>query len=68
MNSHQVGTIDSQVDHNEQGIEPETYQGYRKQVVGKTTEDLERIQDPRSFVANEIDEIPRQALYMCSPL
>jgi hypothetical protein len=68
VNSHQAGTVDSRVDLNEQGIEPETYQGYRKQVVWKTTEDLKRIRDPRSSVANAIDEIPRQALYMCSPL
>jgi hypothetical protein len=27
-NSHQAGTVESRVDHNEQGIEPETYQGY----------------------------------------
>jgi hypothetical protein len=67
-NSHQAGTVDSRVDHNEQGIKPETYQGYRKQVVWKTTEDLEWIRDPRSSVANAIDGIPRQALYMCSPL
>ena len=46
MNSHQAGTVESQVDHNEQGIKPETYQGYRKQVVQKTTEDLKWIQDP----------------------
>jgi hypothetical protein len=68
MNSHQVGTVDSRVDHNEQSIKPETYQGYQNKVVQKTTEDLERIRDPRSYVANAIDGIPRQALYMCSPL
>jgi hypothetical protein len=67
-NSHQAGTVDSRVDHNEQGIEPETCQGYRKQVVWKTTEDLEWIRDPQSSMANAIDGIPRQALYMCSPL
>jgi hypothetical protein len=68
VNSHQAGIVDSQIDHNEQGIELKTCQGYRKQVVQKTTEDLEQIQDPRSSMANAIDEIPRQALYMCSPL
>ena len=26
-NSHQAGTVESRVDHNEQGIKPETYQG-----------------------------------------
>ena len=45
-NSHQAGTIESQVDHNEQGIDPEAYQGYQKKVVQKTTEDLEQIRDP----------------------
>ena len=44
--SHQAGTVGSRVDHNEQGIKPETYQGYREQMVWKTTEDLEQIQDP----------------------
>jgi hypothetical protein len=67
-NSHQAGTIESRVDHNEQGIEPKTCQGYRRQVVQKTTEDLKHIQDPQSSVENAIDGIPRQALYMCSPL
>jgi hypothetical protein len=32
-NSHQAGTVESPVDHNEQGIEPETCQGYREQMV-----------------------------------
>jgi hypothetical protein len=68
VNSHQAGTVDSRVDRNEQGIKPKTYQGYRKQVVRKTTEDLKWIRDPRSSVANAIDEIPRQTLYMHSPL
>jgi hypothetical protein len=45
-NSHQAGTVESWVDHNEQGIEPKTCQGYKKKVVWKTTEDLEWIQDP----------------------
>jgi hypothetical protein len=67
-NSHQAGIVGSQVDHNEQGIKPDTCQGYRKKVVWKTTEELEWIRDPRSSVTNAIDEIPRQALYMCSPL
>jgi hypothetical protein len=67
-NSHQAGIVKNRVDHNEQGIEPETCQGYLKKVVQKTTEDLEWIRDPRSPVANAIDEIPKQALYMCSPL
>jgi hypothetical protein len=26
--SHRAGTVESRVDHNEKGIEPETYQGY----------------------------------------
>ena len=43
MNSHQVGTVDSQVDRNEQGIKPKTYRGYRKKVAWKTTEDIEQI-------------------------
>jgi hypothetical protein len=30
VNSHQAGTIESRVDHNVQGIELETCQGYRK--------------------------------------
>jgi hypothetical protein len=68
MNSHQEGIVESQVDHNDQGIELETYQGYQRKVVWKTTEDLKQIQDPRSFVENAIDGIPRQTLYMCSPL
>jgi hypothetical protein len=42
-NSHQAGTVDSQVDQNEQVIEPETYQGYQNQVVQKTTKDPEWI-------------------------
>jgi hypothetical protein len=28
VNSYQAGTVDSRVDHNEQGIKPETCQGY----------------------------------------
>jgi hypothetical protein len=67
-NSHQAGTVDSQVDHNEQGIKPETCQGYREKMVQKTTEDHERIRDPRSPMANANDEIPQQILDMCSPL
>jgi hypothetical protein len=66
--NQQVGTVESRVDHNEQGIEPETCQGYREKMVWKTTEDLERIRDPRSPVANANDRIPKQSLYMCSPL
>ena len=58
MNSHQAGIVDSQVDHNEQGIKPETCQGYREQVFQKMTEDLERIRDPRSSVASANDGIP----------
>jgi hypothetical protein len=68
VNNHQAGTVDSLVDRNEQGIKPETYQGYRKKVLWKMTEDLEWIRDPRSSVENAINEIPRQVLYMCSPL
>jgi hypothetical protein len=68
VNSHQAGTVEIWVDHNEKGIEPETCQGYREQVVWKTTKDLKQIRDPRSPVENAIDGIPRQALYMCSPL
>jgi hypothetical protein len=37
-------------------------------MVRKTTEDIEWIQDPRSPMENVNDEIPKQALYMCSPL
>ena len=59
MNNYQAGTVDSQVDYNEQGIKPETYQGYQKQVFQMMTKDLERIQDPRSSVANVINKIPR---------
>jgi hypothetical protein len=58
-NSHQAGIVDSRLDHNEKGIEPEIFQGYRRQVVQKTIEDLERIRDPRSSVANAINGIPR---------
>jgi hypothetical protein len=43
VNSYQASTIKSRVDHNEQGIEPETCQGYQEKVVWKTTEDLEWI-------------------------
>jgi hypothetical protein len=57
-NSHQAGTVDSRVDHNEKNIKPETFQGYREKMVRKTTEDLERIRDPRSPVANANDGIP----------
>ena len=67
-NSHQAGIVESWVDHNEQGIKPETCQGYQEKMVWKTTEDLKRIQDPQIPVANAIDEIPKLALYMCSPL
>jgi hypothetical protein len=45
-------------DHNEQGIKPETCQGYREQVFRKMTEDLEWIRDPRSSVENANDGIP----------
>jgi hypothetical protein len=37
-------------------------------MVQKTTEDLEQIRDPQSPVENENNEIPKQALNMCSPL
>jgi hypothetical protein len=47
------------VDNNEQGIKPETYQGYRNKVFQKTIEDLKRIQDPQSSMENAINEIPR---------
>jgi hypothetical protein len=63
MNNHQAGIVDSRVDCNEQGIKPETYQGYRKQVFHKTTKDLEWIQDP-----SPLHVFPRQVLYMHSPL
>jgi hypothetical protein len=43
VNNYQAGTIGSRVDHNEQGIKPETCQGYREKVFRKMTEDLERI-------------------------
>jgi hypothetical protein len=46
VNSYQAGIVGSRVDHNEQGIKPETCQGYREQVFRKTTEDLEWIRDP----------------------
>jgi hypothetical protein len=46
MNNHQAGIVDSQVDRNEQGIKPETYQGYRKKVFQNMNEDLEQIRDP----------------------
>ena len=39
MNSHQAGTVNSRVDHNEQGIKPETCQGYQEKVFQKTIED-----------------------------
>jgi hypothetical protein len=45
-NSHRAGTVESRVDHNEQAIELETCQGYRKKMVQKTTEDLKQIRDP----------------------
>ena len=41
VNSHQAGIVGSRVDHNEHGIKPETCQGYREQMVQKTTEDIE---------------------------
>jgi hypothetical protein len=68
VNNHQAGTVDSRVDHNEQGIKTETCQGYREQMVRKTTEDLEQIRDPCSSVENANDGIPQQILNMCSPL
>jgi hypothetical protein len=37
-------------------------------MVRKTTENLERIRYPQSPVENANDEIPKQALDMCSPL
>ena len=67
-NNHQAGTVESWVDHNEQGIKTKTCQGYWRKLVWKTTEDLKWFQDPWSSVENAIDGIPRQALYMCSPL
>jgi hypothetical protein len=67
VNSHQAGTVDSRVDHNEQRIKPETCQGYQEKMVWTTTEDLEQIRDPRSSVANANDGIPQQILDMCSP-
>ena len=68
VNSYQAGTVGSRVDHNEQGIKPETCQGYQEKMVRKTTEDLECIRDQRSPVENANDGIPKQALDMCSPL
>jgi hypothetical protein len=68
VNSHQVGTFDSWVDRNEQGIKPETYRGYRKKLFRKMTEDLKWIRYPQISVENTINIIPRQVLYMCSPL
>jgi hypothetical protein len=68
VNNHQVRIVDSRVDRNEKGIKPETYQGYRKKVFWKTIEDLKWIRDPRSSMANAINGIPRQVLYMRSPL
>jgi hypothetical protein len=67
-NSHREGTVDSRVDHNEQGIKPENCQGYREKMVRKTTKDLKQIQDPRIPVENANDGIPQQILDMCSPL
>jgi hypothetical protein len=55
-NNHQAGTVESWVDHNEQGIKPKTCQGYRKKMVQKITEDLERIQDPRSLWKMQMTE------------
>jgi hypothetical protein len=52
-----MGTVDSRVDRNEQGIKPKTYQGYQKKVFQKTTEDLKWIRDPRSSMASAIDGI-----------
>jgi hypothetical protein len=46
VNNYQAGTVGSWVDHNEQGIKPETCQGYREKMVHKMTEDLEWIRDP----------------------
>jgi hypothetical protein len=37
-------------------------------MVHKTNEDLKWIRYPQSLMANANDEIPKQALYMCSPL
>jgi hypothetical protein len=68
VNSHQAGTVESRVDHNEHGIEPKTCQGYRKKVVQNTTEDLKQIRDPQIPMENAIDGLPKQAPYMCSPL
>jgi hypothetical protein len=49
-NSHQASTVENQVDYNEQGIKLKTYRGYRKKVVGKTSEDLKWIRDPQISV------------------
>jgi hypothetical protein len=57
--NYQAGTVDKRANHNEQGIKPETYQGYQKKVFWKMTEDLEQFQDPQSSVANAINGIPR---------
>jgi hypothetical protein len=48
--SHQAGTVDSRADRNEKDNKSEAYQGYRKKMVWKTTEDLEWIRGPRSSV------------------
>jgi hypothetical protein len=48
--SHQVGTVDSRADRNEQDNKSEALQGCRKKLVWKTTEDLEWIRGPRSSV------------------
>jgi hypothetical protein len=58
VNNYQAGTVGSRVDQNEQGIKPETCQGYREQVFRKTIEDLKWIRDPRSFMESENDGIP----------
>jgi hypothetical protein len=58
VNNYQAGTVGSRVDHNEQGIKPETCQGYREKVFRKTIEDLEWIRDPRSSMENANDGIP----------
>jgi predicted acetyltransferase len=44
--SYQAGTVDSRADRNEQDNKSEAYQGYRKKMVWKTTEDLEWIRGP----------------------
>jgi hypothetical protein len=44
--SHEVGTINSRADRNEQDNKSESYQGYQNKMVHKTKENIQQIRGP----------------------